>query len=111
MGFKMGEEIRTSSFNDADFDRFKKSLIKETEILETWFKEKKFSSHCSRAGFEIEAWLVDEQLHPASINETFLNTLNSPLASPELANFNIELNSTPCDLTGDALTQDRKSVV
>ncbi len=101
----MGEEIRTSSFNDADFDRFKKSLIKETEILETWFKEKKFSSHCSRAGFEIEAWLVDEQLHPASINETFLNTLNSPLASPELANFNIELNSTPCDLTGDALTQ------
>ncbi len=101
----MGEEIRTSSFNDADFDRFKKSLIKETELLETWFKEKKFSSFSNRAGFEMESWLVDEQLYPASINETFLKNLDSPLASPELASFNVELNSTPCDLSGNALTR------
>jgi len=101
----MGEEIRTSSFNDEDFDRFKDSLKKETKLLESWFKEKKFSSHSCRAGFELESWLVDEQLYPASINEAFLNKLNSPLASPELASFNVELNSTPCDLTGDALTR------
>lgn len=101
----MGEEIRTSSFSNADFDRFKKSLIKETELLESWFKEKKFSSVSNRAGFELESWLVDEQLHPASINEAFLENLNSPLASPELANFNVELNSTPCDLTGDVLSK------
>ena len=101
----MGEEIRTSSFSDADFDRFKKALKEETAILESWFKEKKFSSLSNRAGFEIESWLVDEQLYPASINETFLKKLNSPLASPELASFNVELNSTPCDLTADVLTQ------
>ena len=101
----MGEEIRTSSFSDTDFDRFKKKLEQETEVLESWFKEKKFSSHSSRAGFELEAWLVDEQLNPAPINETFLENLNSPLASPELANFNVEVNSTPCDLTGDALSR------
>lgn len=100
----MGEEIRTSSFNDTDFDRFKESLKKETELLESWFKEKKFSSFSDRAGYEIESWLVDEQLYPASINETFLEKLNSPLASPELANFNIELNSSPCYLSGNALT-------
>lgn len=100
----MGEEIRTSSFNDADFERFKNALKKETELLESWFKEKKFSTLSNRAGFELESWLVDEQLHPASINETFLKNLNSPLASPELASFNVELNSTPCDLSGDALT-------
>lgn len=101
----MGEEIRASSFNDADFDRFKKSLKKETELLETWFKENKFSSFSGRAGFEIESWLVDEQLSPASINDVFLKNLDSPLASPELASFNVELNSTPCDLSGDALTR------
>lgn len=101
----MGEEILTSSFSDSDFDRFKKNLEKETQVLESWFKEKKFSSHSSRAGFELEAWLVDEQLNPASINEAFLENLASPLASPELASFNVEVNSTPCDLTGDALTQ------
>ena len=101
----MGEEIRTSSFNDEDFDRFKNALIKETKLLESWFKDKKFSSHSFRAGYELEFWLVDEQFYPASVNETFLKNLNSPLASPELANFNVELNSTPCDLSGDALTQ------
>ena len=101
----MGEEIRTSSFSHTDFNRFKKSLEKETAILESWFKEKKFSSVSGRAGFELESWLIDEQLHPAPINETFLKNLDSPLASPELANFNVEVNSTPCDLSGDALTQ------
>lgn len=100
----MGEEIRSSSFSNADFDRFKKSLKEETELLETWFKEKKFSSHSPRAGFELEAWLIDEQLHPVPINESFLNHLNNPLASPELASFNVELNSTPCDLSGDVLS-------
>lgn len=100
----MGEEIRSSSFSDADFDRFKKALKEETALLESWFKEKKFSPLSNRAGFEIESWLVDEQLYPASINEDFLKKLNSPLASPELANFNVELNSTPCDLNGDVLT-------
>jgi len=101
----MGEEIRTSSFKNADFDRFKNSLKKETELLESWFKDKKFSSSSERAGFELESWLVDEQLYPAPINDSFLKKLNSPLASPELANFNVELNSTPCDLSGDALTR------
>ena len=100
----MGEEIRTSSFSEADFDRFKESLEKETKLLESWFKEKNFSPVSNRAGFELESWLVDEQLHPASINEEFLEKLNSPLASPELANFNVELNSTPCDLNADVFT-------
>ena len=101
----MGEEIRTSSFSDADFDHFKKSLIKETALLESWFKDKKFSTLSNRAGYELESWLVDEQLYPAPINDTFLKKLNSPLASPELANFNVELNSTPCNLSGDALSR------
>ena len=101
----MGEEIRTSSFSDADFERFKKSLTEETALLESWFKEKKFSAHSACAGFELEAWLVDEQLHPAPINDIFLKNLDSPLASPELANFNVELNSTPCDLNGDVFSR------
>ena len=101
----MGEEIRTSSFSDTDFERFKKSLEEETRLLESWFKEKKFSSVSNRAGFELESWLIDEELYPAPINETFLEKLNSPLASPELASFNVELNSTPCDLNGDVLSR------
>ena len=101
----MGEEIQTSSFSDSDFDRFKKKLEEETRLLESWFKEKKFSIGSNRAGYELEAWLIDEQLNPASINEAFLEKLDSPLASPELASFNVEVNSTPCDLHGDVLSR------
>ncbi|MDH5370252.1 MAG: glutamate-cysteine ligase family protein, partial [Gammaproteobacteria bacterium] len=101
----MGEEIRTSSFTNADFERFKKSLKEETDLLESWFKEKKFSSVSNRAGFELESWLVDEELSPAPINDIFLKNLDSPLASPELASFNVELNSTPCGLSGDVLSR------
>lgn len=101
----MGEEIRTSSFSQADFDDFKKSLTEETALLKSWFQEKKFSSHSACAGFELEAWLIDGGLSPAPINEHFLKTLNNPLASPELASFNIELNSTPLDLSGDVFSR------
>ena len=106
----MGEEICSSNFNDADFERFQKSLEEETKILESWFKQKKFSNAMPRAGFELEAWLIDEQYHPAPINEAFLEKLDSPLASPELASFNVEVNSTPRDITGNVFTLMQKEL-
>jgi hypothetical protein len=91
----MGEEIRTSQYKTDDFNQFEKELKNETTLLSQWFKENHFSSASPVAGFELESWLVDEQLRPAPINELFLKQLNEPLASPELAKFNIEFNSTP----------------
>ena len=106
----MGEEIRSSVFSQADFTRFQKALSEETATLESWFKENKISSKSFIAGFELEAWLVDENLRPASINDSFLEQLNSPLASPELANFNVEVNSTPCEISGKVLTAMQKEL-
>ncbi|MGR9036113.1 MAG: glutamate--cysteine ligase, partial [Gammaproteobacteria bacterium] len=57
------------------------------------------------AGFEIEAWLVDNTMHPSPINKQFLATLNEPLATMELAKFNIELNSAPYPLSGNVFEQ------
>ncbi len=100
----MGDEIVTGSFSKADFERFRRALQQETTRLASWFEQQCFSTAPPRAGFELEAWLLDEELAPAPINDVFLQKLNSPLASPELASFNIELNSTPCDLQGDVLS-------
>ena len=94
----MGEEIRNSQYQADDFKQFHEKLKIETDLLSQWFHDKHFSSAPPVAGFELEAWLVDEQLRPAPINETFLNQLNDPLASPELASFNVEFNSTPRQL-------------
>jgi gamma-glutamyl:cysteine ligase YbdK (ATP-grasp superfamily) len=97
----MGEEIKSSQFSEQDHAGFRQRLEVETQILKQWFAEDRFSADAPVAGFELEAWLLERHgLRPASVNEVFLQTLNSPLASPELACFNFELNCTPHILSG-----------
>jgi len=97
----MGEEILSSQFSRQDHARFQARLEAETRLLQTYFDEQKFSSAAPVAGFELEAWLLDpDQFRPLSNNDAFLKQLNNPLASPELASFNFELNNIPHRLSG-----------
>ena len=96
----MGEEIDVLQFTEEDYLRFQAKLKQENQLLQQWFNEQTFESCEPVAGFELEAWLLDEHYRPAPLNERFLETLNSPLASPELASFNFEVNSTPRSLSG-----------
>jgi hypothetical protein len=57
------------------------------------------------AGFELEAWLIDEKLLPVPGNVSFLARMASPLVVPELSQFNVELNGTPQPLHGNALSR------
>jgi gamma-glutamyl:cysteine ligase YbdK (ATP-grasp superfamily) len=100
----MGQEIETASFTADDFDSFSDRLKLETEHLRHMFEEDMFASEHEVAGFELEAWLVDEETNPAPVNEEFLNRLADPLVVHELSRFNIELNSTPQVLKADALS-------
>lgn len=96
----MGEEILSSDFAAADFDIFKQALRDETALLQRYFAEQRFAVSHPVAGFELEAWLVDHDLRPAPLNQEFLARFNNPLASPELASFNIEVNTEPRSLGG-----------
>ncbi|NOZ38523.1 MAG: glutamate--cysteine ligase [Gammaproteobacteria bacterium] len=97
----MGEEILSSQFSMEDHARFRARLEEETRLLQQYFDEQQFSSAEPVAGFELEAWLLDrDQLSPLAANELFLKRLDNPLASPELASFNFELNNTPHSLSG-----------
>lgn len=100
----MGEEIKSSDFTTEDYAQFKQQLHAETSRLAEWFAESRFIESHPVAGFELEAWLVDELYYPAPRNAEFLQRLADPLASPELASFNFEVNSTPRDLTAHALS-------
>ena len=100
----MGEEIKHSHFVSEDFERYKDRLTTETQLLADAFAQDRFAKTHPVAGFELESWLVDHNFCPAPINEAFLNQLNNPLASPELANFNIELNTEPRPLQGYTLS-------
>jgi gamma-glutamyl:cysteine ligase YbdK (ATP-grasp superfamily) len=106
----LGQEISTFRFTAKDFKRYKTRLEQETELLCEWAAKCRLSDRGPVAGFELEAWLVDRNLNPAAVNVAFLEKMSEPLASQELALFNIELNNTPRLFTGHALRELREDV-
>lgn len=101
----MGQEIHTTSYQDADYQRFYQRLLAETELLGKFIQDKVCSEIPPVAGFEIEAWLLYDDMRPAPLNEAFLQTFNNSMAAPELAKFNVEMNTPPVALTADVFSR------
>lgn len=91
----MGTEVSQAHFSRSDFKRFQQQLQLETDYLIEQLSLNQFSNHPPVAGFEIEACLVNSQAQPSPVNTAFLEQVNHDLFTPELAKFNIELNTTP----------------
>ncbi|HEY5646618.1 MAG TPA: hypothetical protein VIS76_11775, partial [Pseudomonadales bacterium] len=101
----MGDEIERRYFDAEDFSEFRQRLDAETVLLEQQFASGAFSERGDVAGFELEAWLVDQQGDPLPCNDDYLAALDNPLVVPELAAFNVELNGSPSALTGRVFTR------
>ncbi|MEN8107291.1 MAG: glutamate--cysteine ligase [Pseudomonadota bacterium] len=106
----MGQEIEASRFTPEDFVEYAECLRKETELLGRWFRDEIFSARDRMGGFELEAWLVDDNARPAPINDVFLKHLDNPMVVAELARFNVELNDHPQHLWGSALSRFEASL-
>ncbi|HSR56386.1 MAG TPA: hypothetical protein VLN73_09085 [Alphaproteobacteria bacterium] len=106
----MGEEITTTDFKPEEFEGFFDALRQETRLAESWSADDRFENDRYVLGFEVEAWLLDHNYFPHSLNEKFLNTLDDPLVVPELSRFNVELNCTPIPIGGDTFTRAEKSL-
>ncbi len=104
----MGQEITTDKFSKQDLLNFNRQLKLETAELQQWFENNLFSFHKPVAGYEMEAWLIDQHGRPAMCNEQFLKAANNPLYTAELAQFNIELNSHPMDIQSKFLSEFEK---
>ncbi len=100
----MGQEIKTSHFRRSDFDAFNQCLEQETRLLQQWFNEHQFDQTQRVAGYELEAWLTNDNFEPSPSNQQFLETAQSDLLTPELAQFNIELNTQPRQLSNTLLS-------
>ncbi len=100
----MGQEIQHTRFTDRDFQAFRERLEEETRLCRDLEAAGRFDDRHPVAGFEIEAWLVDAHRQPAPVNEAFLQAFDNPLATPELARFNVELNTEAHGLSGRALS-------
>jgi len=109
----MGQEVSHQHFSKAEFAAFAEKLEKETQLLSNKLSAGEFSSQAPVGGFEVEACLLDQAACPTPINQAFFDIFNNPLATPELAKFNIELNNEPLPLNGkvfEAFEQDLNSV-
>ncbi len=100
MELRVGRNIQKSQFSPDDFLEFNQRLKEEYRLLNQWFKEGYFDEDEPVCGFELEAWLIDQNFLPSPTNDQFLNTLNNPLVVPELSKFNFEINSTPQRIEG-----------
>ncbi|MCU7906180.1 MAG: glutamate--cysteine ligase [Candidatus Thiodiazotropha sp. (ex Epidulcina cf. delphinae)] len=97
----MGQEIHSREFTAEDFAEFQHRLEAETRLLANWFKEGVFVFNGAVGGLELEACLLDQKADPAPLNQVLLEGLDEPLVVPELATFNVEINSTARPLQGD----------
>jgi len=104
----MGQEITSSQFTEQDFKLYQQRLQHETKELQRWFDEQQFSCHSPVAGYEMEAWLIDADAKPAPCNEAFLKAADNSLYTAELAQFNIELNTDPVNISAHFLSQFEK---
>lgn len=100
----MGQELETSHFREEDYEAFTRKLKEETDLVEAWEREGNLSGAPVSAGFELESWLVDEELRPTPQNDALIQAIQSDLVVPELSAFNIELNGDPAELTGSGLS-------
>ena len=101
----MGKNIVKKNFTEDDFKLFRERLVRETKILEKMFKSKSFKSGQKRGGFELEAWIINNDLSPVALNDQLLQKVGSPLVVPELSQYNFEINSRPKQLSGDFLSE------
>lgn len=96
----MGSEIEETRFSREDVAAFQERLRDETDLLGDWLRDGRLEDAPPRTGLELEAWLVDRQFRPAPVNAAVLDALPDAALSPELAQYNLELNTTPRPLAG-----------
>lgn len=100
----MGQEIQQTRFSPRDFARFRQRLAVETRLAQEMAASGAFDPGPPVAGFEIEVCLLDAHEAPAPVNGAFLERMDDPLATLELARFNVELNTRPHPLEGAVLS-------
>ncbi len=99
----MGREIAHTEFTSADFMAFKERLALETHRLSEWLAQGRIEASTGTCGLELEVCLLDQTRHPAPVNDRFIAALNDDLVVPELAKFNVEINTPPFPAASDML--------
>lgn len=100
----MGESKVKLATTQKQLQAFEQYLLRDIRALDRMLKEGWFEIDKTRIGAEQEFCLVDRNLKPAPIAMEVLNKVNHPSFTEEFAMFNLEVNASPQEFSGKALS-------
>jgi len=100
----VGIDIDRESFDEAEHEPFLQRLFASLRAIRTLLERPGFGEGAPSIGAELELNLIDSAGRPARCNEAVLKHAANPRLALELNQFNLEINSTPVDLTGAPFT-------
>ncbi|MDN5859845.1 MAG: glutamate-cysteine ligase family protein [Pseudonocardia sp.] len=96
----MGRDVGRRVFSRADRRRFRDKIRRSVDALSAMLREAQFDFERPMTGLEIELNLVDGDGEPANVNADVLARIADPAFQTEMAQFNIEINVPPRELSG-----------
>lgn len=101
----MGLPVTKERFEPDDYVAFAERLTTQLDALRGLLERPRFGVRAPSVGAEVEMSLVDDTGHVCPVNGEVLSQLGSEHFTVELDRFNLEYNSAPHDLAGDALSR------
>ncbi|GAB2838467.1 glutamate--cysteine ligase [Streptomyces daliensis] len=101
----MGEKVVADRFDLSDRQRYRRKLRQCLQSLERLLEEKRFDRPRNLMGLEIELNLADAHGMPQMMNAEVLERIASEDFQTELAQFNLEVNIVPHQLSGRVFDQ------
>jgi len=101
----MGRDIQAVKISGEDRRIYGDKLRRSLDALTRMLRERTFEADPSQVGLEIELNLVGGQMAPSMRNAQVLEALTDPAWETELGQFNLEVNVSPRQLSGNALAE------
>src|SRR5689334_19443999 len=104
----VGAEIKQTDFTDADHRRFKKRLGEQLRALDVVLKRPVLNEDTRHIGAELELSIVDEHGRPSPIGKELVAEAATPVITPEMGAFDIELCTPPVRVSGTPFVELRE---
>ena len=94
-----------------DIRKFTHHIYQDIKALELMLDNNQFETGITRIGAEQEVALIDSSFRPIPTAPEILALLtDNPLITNELPKFNLEVNLSPIELTGDCFSKMEKEL-
>jgi len=104
----LGIEIDHDLFTAADYRRFKERLRQGLVALERVLGRPGFGEGETTIGTELELFLIDAEGRPLRVSRDVVQATGTPLVTPEMGAFDIELSTPPVMLRGRPFSELRE---